>query len=63
MTPLNRIHSIDPDTGIVDVDIPAGWGVDAGRVRIVSSDPLPMEVLSITTRAVSSNGQSAGGSR
>lgn len=50
-------------TGIVDVDIPAGWGVDAGRVRIVSSDPLPMEVLSITTRAVSSNGQSAGGSR
>ena len=50
-------------TGVVDVDIPAGWGPDAGRVRIVSSDPLPMEVLSITTRAVSSNAQSAGGSR
>lgn len=50
-------------SGVVDVDIPAGWGPDAGRVRIVSSDPLPMEVLSITTRAVSSNAQSAGGSR
>lgn len=48
-------------TGVFDFDIPAGWGVDAGRVRIVSDDPLPMEILSITTRAVSSNGQAGGG--
>lgn len=47
-------------TGIYDCDIPAGWGMDAGRVRIVSDDPLPMEILSITTRAVSSNGQAGG---
>lgn len=47
-------------TGVFDCDIPAGWGVDAGRVRIVSDDPLPMEILSITTRAVSSNGQAGG---
>lgn len=50
-------------TGVVDIDIPAGWGVDAGRIRIVSDDPLPLEILSITTRAVSSNAQSGGGSR
>lgn len=49
-------------TGIVDVDIPSGWGEDAGRVRIVSTDPLPLEVLSITTRAVGTNAQ-VGGSR
>lgn len=48
-------------TGVVEIDIPAGWGEDAGRVRIVSDDPLPMEILSITTRAVSSNGQAGGG--
>lgn len=42
-------------TGVVDCDIPAGWGEDAGRVRIVSTDPLPMEILSITTKAVASN--------
>lgn len=48
-------------TGVVDIDIPAGWGEDAGRVRIVSDDPLPMEILSITTRAVSSNGQAGAG--
>lgn len=47
-------------TGVVDCPIPAGWGVDAGRVRIVSDDPLPMEILSITTHAVSSNGQANG---
>lgn len=44
-------------TGVVDVNIQAGWGTDAGRVRIVSDDPLPMEILSITTKAVSSNAQ------
>lgn len=48
-------------TGVFDIDVPSGWGVDAGRARIVSDDPLPMEVLSITTRAVSSNGQAGGG--
>lgn len=47
-------------TGVFDSNIPAGWGVDAGRVRLVSTDPLPMEILSITTRAVSSNGQTGG---
>lgn len=46
-------------TGVVDVDIPAGWGVDAGRVRIISDQPLPMQVLSITTRAVASNAQAS----
>lgn len=50
-------------TGVFDCNIPAGWGVDAGRVRIVSDQPLPMEILSITTRAVSSNGQAGGGTR
>ena len=50
-------------TGIFDCDIPAGWGVDSGRVRIVSDDPLPMEILSITTRAVASNGQAGGSSK
>lgn len=50
-------------TGVFDSNIPAGWGVDAGRVRIVSDQPLPMEILSITTRAVSSNGQAGGGAR
>lgn len=49
-------------TGVFDCNIPAGWGVDAGRVRISSTDPLPMEILSITTRAVASEGQ-AGGAR
>lgn len=49
-------------TGVFDCEIPTGWGPDAGRVRIVSDDPLPMEILSITTRAVASNGQ-AGGAR
>lgn len=48
-------------TGVFDCNIPAGWGVDAGRVRIVSDQPLPMEILSITTRAVSSNAQAGGG--
>lgn len=47
-------------TGVVDFNIPAGWGTDAGRVRLVSTDPLPMEILSITTKAVSSNGQASG---
>lgn len=47
-------------TGVFDVDIPAGWGVDAGRVRIVSDEPLPLEILSITTRAIASNGQAGG---
>lgn len=50
-------------TGVFDCDIPAGWGVDAGRVRLVSEDPLPMEILSITTSAVSSPGQSGGARR
>lgn len=48
-------------TGVFDCDVPAGWGVDAGRVRIVSDEPLPMEILSITTRAVASNTQAGGG--
>lgn len=47
-------------TGVFTDNIPAGWGPDAGRVRIVSQDPLPMEVLSITTRAVSSNSNNGG---
>lgn len=48
-------------TGIFTQQIPAFWGVNAGRVRLVSDDPLPMEILSITTRAVASNGNSGGG--
>lgn len=47
-------------TGVFDCLIPAGWGVDAGRVRFTSTDPLPMEILSITIRAVASNGQAGG---
>lgn len=50
-------------TGVFETQIPAQWGVDAGRVRIVSDDPLPMEILSIVTRAISSNGQAGGGSK
>lgn len=42
-------------SGVVTHPIPAEWGEDAGRVRIVSKDPLPMEILSITTKAASSN--------
>lgn len=42
-------------TGIFDANIPAGWGDNAGRVRIVSDDPLPCEILNITTKAASSN--------
>lgn len=49
-------------TGIFTQSIPAGWGQNAGRVRIVSDQPLPMEILSITTRAVSSNGNNGGAS-
>lgn len=48
-------------SGIFTQDIPAAWGENAGRIRIVSEDPLPMEILSITTRAVSSNGNNGGG--
>lgn len=42
-------------TGVLEHLVPSGWGENAGRIRIVSSDPLPMEILGITTRAVSSN--------
>lgn len=42
-------------SGNVECNIPAQWGEDAGRIRIVSTDPLPMEILSITTRAIGSN--------
>lgn len=42
-------------TGVLEHHIPSGWGENAGRIRITSSDPLPMEILGITTRAVSSN--------
>lgn len=44
-------------SGVIDCLIPSVWHEDAGRVRIVSSDPLPMELLSITLHAVASNGQ------
>ena len=42
-------------TGVLEHLVPSGWGENAGRMRIVSSDPLPMEILGITTRAVASN--------
>ena len=38
-------------TGIIEGQINAGWGVNAGRIRITSDDPLPMEILNITTNA------------
>lgn len=47
-------------TGVFDLDIPSFWGEDAGRIRIESRDPLPMEILSITVRAASSNGSAIG---
>lgn len=47
-------------TGVIDVNIPTIWNEDAGRVRIRSREPLPMEVLAITVRAVASPGQAAG---
>lgn len=50
-------------TGVYDQDIPSEWGPDAGVVRVVSDDPLPLEILSLTTRAVASNAQHGGSSR
>ena len=47
-------------TGVIDVNIPTIWNEDAGRVRIRSKEPLPMEVLAITVRAIASPGQAAG---
>lgn len=41
--------------GVVEVNLSAEWGRDSGRLHIVSDDPLPMEVLSITPRAVASD--------
>lgn len=35
-------------SGVVTAQIPSYWGEDAGRVRVVSTDPLPMEILSLT---------------
>lgn len=50
-------------SGIATVQIPSYWGEDAGRVRVVSTDPLPMEILNITVQAGSSttSGASARG--
>lgn len=47
-------------SGVIDMSIPTVWNEDAGRVRIRSTAPLPMELLSITIRAASSPGQAAG---
>ena len=41
-------------TGVVESSIPSQWGLNTGRVRILSRDPLPMEVLAITTSAAAS---------
>ena len=40
--------------GILELNITAGWGINAGQVRFLSDDPLPMEILSISTRALAS---------
>jgi hypothetical protein len=50
-------------TGVYDSEIPSEWGPDAGVIRIVSDVPLPMEILSLTTRAVASNAQHGGSTR
>jgi hypothetical protein len=50
-------------TGVYDQDIPTEWGPDAGVIRVVSDDPLPLEILSITVRAVASNAQHGGSTR
>lgn len=42
-------------TGVEDIRITAGWGVDAGQVRVFCDDPLPMEILSITPRILASD--------
>lgn len=42
-------------TGALELNLSAEWGRDAGHVHIISDDPLPMEILSITPRAVSSD--------
>ena len=41
-------------TGVYQANLPSTWGVDAGRVRLISDDPLPMEVLGITVKAAGS---------
>lgn len=41
-------------SGQFDCKITAGWGVDNGRVGFRQTDPLPMEILSITTKAAAS---------
>lgn len=38
-------------TGSYTVNIDTQWGKNNGHIHIVSDDPLPMEILSITTRA------------
>lgn len=40
-----------PFSGALEVDIDSQWGKDNGHVHIVSDDPLPMEILSVTLRA------------
>lgn len=41
-------------SGVFQANVPSTWGVDAGRIRLISDDPLPMEVLSITVKAAGS---------
>ncbi len=50
-------------TGVYDQDIPTEWGPDAGVIRVLSDDPLPLEILSISVRAVASNAQHGGSTR
>lgn len=40
-------ENTSPLTGFGRVDITAQWGVDAGKLYIVSDDPLPAEILAI----------------
>ncbi len=41
-------------TGVFEAIVPSQWGVDAGRIRVLSRDPLPMELLALTISATAS---------
>lgn len=47
--------SAEAITGLCKVDISSAWGINNGRIHIVSDDPLPAEILSVTPKFLAAN--------